>query len=276
MCKIANIDRSNFYKWLKTYNPSKYKTYDDALKEIFAKVDKTYGYRRLHNEMVLLGFRNNEKFLRKRMKQLNLVCEIRQKKKFEKSKTTNNCKCKNYLNQKFKPNSPNSCYSVDMTYLNTCVGTVYLNVIIDLFNKMPVAYLSSYSCDSKLAEDTIDILARKRRKLRNAIIHSDQGSAYLSKSYINKLIELKAIRSNSKKGYPYDNACSENFFSIFKVEKFNRLKYIPKDKNEIDEIVNEYIDFYINARISSTLDYLTPQQYYDKYIEGKKILAKKS
>ena len=128
---------------------------------------------------------------------------------------------------------------------------LYLNVIIDLFNKMPVAYLSSYSCDSKLAEETIDILVSKRRKIRNAIIHSDQGSAYLSKAYIKKLADLKAIRSNSKKGYPFDNACSENFFSIFKVEKFNRLKYIPQNKEEIDEIVEEYIDFYNNVRIIS-------------------------
>lgn len=210
------------------------------------------------------------------MKILKLICEIRQKKNFVTSEENNNCKCKNYLNQRFKPNSPNSSYSVDMTYLETEVGTVYLNVIIDLFNKMPVAYLSSYSCDSKLAEETIDILVKKKGKIRNAIIHSDQGSAYLSKSYIKKLADLKVIRSNSKKGYPFDNACSENFFSIFKVEKFNRLKYIPKNKEEIDEIVEEYINFYNNVRISATLGYLTPQQYYDKYIKNKKILANKA
>lgn len=239
-------------------------------------MDKTYGYRRLHREMLLLGFTQNEKFLRKRMKVLNLVCEIRQKKTYIAPNSKNNCKCTNYLNQQFKPSSPNSRYSVDMTYLDTKAGTVYLNVIIDLFNKMPIAYLSSYSCDSKLAEETIDILVSKRRKIRNAIIHSDQGSAYLSKSYIKKLADLKAIRSNSKKGYPFDNACSENFFSIFKVEKFNRLKYIPKNKEEIDEIVEEYIDFYTNVRISSALGYLTPQQYYDKYIESKKKLAIKA
>lgn len=261
---------------MKTYTPDKYKDYDAALKEVFLKMDKTYGYRRLHKEMILLGFKQNEKFLRKRLKILNLVCEIRQKKKYIKTKEKNSCICKNYLNQQFKPTAPNKRYSVDMTYLDTKIGTVYLNVIIDLFNNMPIAYLSSYSCDSKLAEETIDILVSKRRKIRNAIIHSDQGSAYLSKGYIKKLADLKAIRSNSKKGYPFDNACSENFFSIFKVEKFNRLKYIPQNKEEIDEIVEEYIDFYNNIRISSALDYLTPQQYYDKYIENKKILAKKA
>lgn len=147
---------------------------------------------------------------------------------------------------------------------------VYLNVIIDLFGKIPIAYLSSYSCDSKLAEDTIDILVAKRKSTTNAIIHSDQGTSYLSKSYIKKLSDLKVLRSNSKKGYPFDNACSENFFSIFKTEKFYRLGYQPKDKEEIDRIVEDYIEFYINKRISLSLNGLTPKQYYDNYIKNKK------
>ena len=108
------------------------------------------------------------------------------------------------------------------------------------------------------------------------MIHSDQGVNYLSKSYIKKLADLKVIRSNSKKGYPFDNACSENFFSIFKVEKFYRLGYVPKNKEEIDEIVEEYINFYINKRISLALGGLTPKEYYDKYLENKKRLTKKA
>ena len=232
------------------------------------------GYRRLYTAMKLLGFYQNEKFLRKRMKKLNLLCAIRQKKN---NRQVNNdavsAKCFNYLHQNFKPTSPNRFFSVDITYLPTKEGVVYLNVIIDLFGKIPIAYLSSYSCNSKLAEDTVDILIKKRKNIKNAIIHSDQGVTYLSKSYIKKLADLKVIRSNSKKGYPYDNACSENFFSIFKTEAYNRLKAIPQNKEEIDEIVEDYIDYYINKRISTSLGGLTPKEYYDNYIEKKKRLA---
>lgn len=224
----------------------------------------------MHIAMKSLGFNQNEKKIRQSMKLLNLHCEIRQKRKNYKKVEASN-KCKNYLNQNFHPDKPNSYYSVDITYLPTRKGMVYLNVIIDLFGKIPIAYLSSYNCDSKLAEDTIDILVKKRKNIRNAIIHSDQGSSYLSKSYIEKLSKLKVIRSNSKKGYPFDNACSENFFSIFKTEKFYRLGYQPKDKEEIDKIVEDYIDFYINKRISISLNGLTPKKYYDNYIQNKKF-----
>lgn len=228
----------------------------------------------MHLAMRSLGFKENEKIVRKRMKKLNLICEIRQKKiKYQNSVIKSNCK--NILNQNFYPDKPNRYYSVDITYLPSKQGTVYLNVIIDLYGKIPIAYLSSYSCNSKLAEDTINLLVQKRKNIKNAIIHSDQGVTYLSKNYIKKLSKLKAIRSNSKKGCPFDNACSENFFSIFKTEKFYRLGYIPQNKEEIDEIVREYIDFYINNRISLSLGGLTPKKYYDNYIEKKKRLTKK-
>ena len=150
---------------------------------------------------------------------------------------------------------------------------VYLNVILDLYGNRPVVYLSSYSCNSKLAEDSLDLLKNKNKNLRNKIIHNDQGVTYLSKKYIEKVISYKMIRSNSRRGYPYDNACSENFFSILKTEKLYRLGYIPQNKEEVDELVDEYINFYINERISSSLGGLTPKQYYDNYINNKKRLA---
>ena len=277
LCELAEIDRSNFYKWQKTYSPNKYTEFDECLKQVFQICDKTYGYRRIHLAMRTLGFNQNEKFVRERLNKLNLKCEIRQKKhKYQKFDNESNGKCINYLKQNFYPDKPNQYYSVDITYLLTKEGMVYLNVIIDLYGKIPVAYLSSYSCNSKLAKDTIDLLVKERKNIRNAIIHSDQGVTYLSKDYIKKLADLKVIRSNSKKGYPFDNACSENFFSIFKTEKFYRLGYVPQNKEEIDEIVENYIDFYINKRISLSLGGLTPKQYYDKYIQNAKRLTKKT
>ena len=273
LCEIAGINRSGYYSWKKEYKPKRYEELDKALKEIFNMSNKTYGYRRMYVAIKDLGFQENEKTIRKRMKKLGLKCEIRQKKFVYAKSEKQVVKCTNYLKQSFNPNKPNKYFSVDIRFIPTKSGMVYLNVILDLYGKLPIAHLTSYSCNSKLAEDTLDILMNKRKNVKNAMIHSDRGITYLSKNYIQKLSNLKLIRSNSKKGYPYDNACSENFFSILKTEKLYRLGYIPQNKEEVDEIVNEYIDFYINERISSSLGGLTPKQYYDNYINNKKRLA---
>ena len=274
MCKIAQIDRSNYYKWLKNYNPGKHKDYDATLNSIFEHSLKTYGYRRLHLAMKTFGFNQNEKFLRSRMKVLDLKCEIRiSKTKFKIVKNETYTKNPNYLNQNFKADKPNKYFSQDITCLPTKEGMVYVNVILDLYGNRPIVFLSSYHCDSKLAEDSLELLKRKIKNLRNKMIHSDQGVTYLSKKYIDKVSSYKMIRSNSRRGYPYDNACSEHFFSDFKIEKFYRLGYMPKNKEEIDEIVEEYIDFYLNKRISLVLNGLTPNQYYDRYVENAKRLA---
>lgn len=272
LCKIAQVDRSNFYKWKSTYNPTKFSTLDKALTQVFEDSDRTYGYRRMHLALKSLGFNCNEKIIRKRMAFLNLKCEIRQK-KLKYKHTNSNLKLTNHLAQNFHTSMPNEKYSVDITFLPTKNGMVYLNVIVDLFGNIPVAYLSSYKCDSKLAEDTIDLLVANKHNISNAIMHSDQGATYVSNSYIKKLVDLKVIPSHSKKGCPFDNACSENFFSIFKTEKFHRLGYCPENKEEIDEIVENYIDFYINKRISLSLGGLTPKQYYDNYIKNTKRLT---
>ena len=274
LCEIAEISRSSYYSWKKNYKPNKFEEFDKALQEVFLMSGKTYGYRRMYQAMKALGFNESEKTIRKRMKQLKLICEIRQKKYTHSKSEKIDAKCKNYLNQDFNPCKPNRYFSVDITCIPTKNGMVYLNVILDLFGKMPVAYMKSYTCNSKLAEDTLDILIKERKSVKNALIHSDRGVTYLSDNYRLKLNNLKLIRSNSKKGYPYDNACSECFFSILKTEKLHRLGYIPQNKEEVDEIIEEYIDFYINKRISTSLEGLTPKQYYDNYIDKRKRLAK--
>lgn len=46
-----------------------------------------------------------------------------------------------------------------------------------------------------------------KQNISGAIIHTDQGSQYTSKIYIDAILSLEAKLSYSRKGNPYDNAC---------------------------------------------------------------------
>ncbi len=54
--------------------------------------------------------------------------------------------------------------------------------------------------------------AMKSRKISDPLVlHSERGSQYVSKAYLEAVSKLQL--SYSKKGYPYDNACTEAFYN---------------------------------------------------------------
>ncbi len=66
-------------------------------------------------------------------------------------------------------------------------------------------------------------------------------------------------RSLSKKGCPYDNAVAEATYKIIKTEfVFNR---IFGSFEELETELFDYVHWYNNIRIHSSLNYLTPIEY---------------
>ena len=63
----------------------------------------------------------------------------------------------------------------------------------------------------------------------------------------------------SKKGCPYDNAVAEATYKIIKTEfAFNR---IFESFEELETELFDYVNWYNNIRIHSSLNYLTPIEY---------------
>lgn len=72
----------------------------------------------------------------------------------------------------------------------------------------------------------------------------------------------------SRKGNPYDNAYTESFFATLKKEWIYHRKY--KDQSHLDDSLFEYIKlFYNRKRLHTSLENLTPKEYYHKYKNGR-------
>ena len=124
-------------------------------------------------------------------------------------------------------------------------------MIRDLYDNSIVAYKTSSRQTVNLVLDTIR-LAMKKEKKRVATelqLHSDQGFQYTSQGYFNLTQSYGITPSMSSKGNPYDNAMSENFFSILKAECIYRHK--PKTLKEAEYLINRYIHFYNYERIQA-------------------------
>ena len=267
LCSIGKVTPSAYYKWIKRKN--KDNDLENCMKYIFyIKYNKNCGYRTLHSELHDLGIRISYKKTREKMREFGLVCDIRRKKKNKNyvDIKENNKTFPNVLNREFVANKPNEKYCTDTTEIETQEdGIVNCSVILDLFNLQPFGLEVQKSCNSNLTISSIELL-NKERNLNGVLLHSDQGITYTNKRFCNLLKDLNITQSMSRKGCPYDNSPIENFWGTLKTEKIYKLKYKPKNIAELREIIEEYIYHYINARKCSRLGYLTPKQYYDKYI----------
>jgi putative transposase len=107
----------------------------------------------------------------------------------------------------------------------------------------------------------LELVLNKVKQLdaTDAIIHSDQGFQYTTKSYSNLLEELSFTGSHSRRGNCFDNACIESFFSHLKTEKLYLEK--PKDMAHARQLIAEYIEYYNTQRFQKKLGDLSPVEY---------------
>ena len=136
---------------------------------------------------------------------------------------------------------------------------------MDLFDLKVVGWSYGLNMTDELVMEALKKAIYNRGLSEDGIFHSDRGSQYTSNEYEAMLSKLKIRHSYSKKGYPYDNASMESFNAILKKEEVNVNSY--KTFKEAKRAIFEFIEgWYNNARIHSTLGYITPNEKYNNYI----------
>src|SRR5258705_199879 len=113
---------------------------------------------------------------------------------------------------------------------------------------------------------SFEMAARNYPLGENAIFHSDRGSNYTSCQFAATLKKHDLRHSAGRTGICYDNAMAESFFAALKNERVYRTQY-PTREHAYRDIVR-YIEFWYNSkRRHSGLQYRTPRQVHDEYLE---------
>lgn len=147
----------------------------------------------------------------------------------------------------------------DISYFKVKEGWLYLSAIKDLFNNEIVAFLCSHRCDAELATATLRQL-RGRKHYVNALMHSDLGSTYVSHVFLEECNFQGFVKSFSRKGECWDNACMESFFGTVKSETgyYDSLKSGLLTYKEMERTLTDYMNRYNNKRIQQKLGWLSP------------------
>lgn len=91
------------------------------------------------------------------------------------------------------------------------------------------------------------------------IFHTDRGNEFKNQLIDETLETFNITRSLSHKGCPYDNAVAEATFKIIKTEFVKNQIFMNLDALRLH--LADYVNWFNNHRIHSSLGYLTPVEY---------------
>lgn len=230
------------------------------MEPVFNESKQTYGARRLKASLERAGVNTSRRRMHRLMAEEGLV--PKQVKRWHKTTTQadeTHEKAPNLLGQDFSAERPNQKWVVDITYIATKEGWLYLAVLLDLFSRVIVGWSMRNRMTTALVMEAWKMACDWRHPPEELLHHSDLGSQYTSQAYLDLLREKNCQISMSGKGNCYDNACMESFFSTLKVECADT---VFENRSEARNRIFEYIEVWYNRkRLHSTLGYLSPLEF---------------
>ena len=255
MCKILKISRSLIYYKRKKKNNNI--ELENKIKQIFKESRNNYGSRKIKVELKKKGYNVSMRKIRRIMKANNFISNYTIKQYKIHKNPVNNEKVENILNRNFNRKNELDVVVSDLTYVNVQGKWNYICLIIDLYNREIIGYAAR---KNKTSELVIKAISRIKSNLKNIkIFHTDRGNEFKNKIIDELLKTFKIERSLSKKGCPYDNAVAESTYKIIKTEFAYNRRFNSFEELEIE--LFDYVNWYNNIRIHSSLNYLTPIEY---------------
>jgi putative transposase len=256
-CELLDLPRSTAYHIPARIVPSEDEiAIKNAIDRIHYK-EPSYGVRRIKNELNNLGFKTVGRRLVKRyMREMDIYAFYPGPNLSKRAKAA---KLYPYLLRNLVINRSNQVWSIDITYIGTPTGFVYLTAIIDWYSRFIVGYTISNTLQTDMVTRTVK-KAVERYGVPD-IINSDQGSQFTSTEYIELIKSYGSTRiSMDGKGRATDNIAIERFFRSYKWERLY-LMY-PETIQEVKKITDEYMETYNYDRGHQTFNYSTPSEIY--------------
>lgn len=256
------LSKSGYYAFIhRTPSPQKQRkqAVKEQIKSIYDESHQNYGAPKIGVLLRRQGYVITDRTVGVYMREMGIRAQWIKKAYKIPARPNLNERLRNVLKQQFNPERPNAVWCTDITYIRTKQeGFVYLTCIMDLYSRKIVSWKLSRTME---VEEVLEALktAQKRHQTDNPVVlHTDQGVHFTCDYY--KQLTANMIRSYSKKGYPYDNACIESFHSLIKREWLNRFDL--QNYWQVYRLCDEYIEgFYNPVRIHSHCGYLAPNAY---------------
>ena len=263
-CDVLKVSRSGYYAWLRRPPSARARRREELLvkiERVYEQNRKVYGSPRVCRALKLQGESVCENTVADIMKERQI--QAKHKKKFV-PRTTDSRHPQpvmaNLLDRQFDAELPNQKWAVDITYIPTDQGWLYLAGVIDLCSRRIVGWSMADHMRVELVSDALQMAIARRCPGEGLLHHSDRGVQYASEDYMHLIQSHNIQASMSGNGDCWDNAVMESFWSTLKTELVNHEHYATHEQARAS--IFEYIEvFYNRKRIHSSLGYVSPETF---------------
>jgi transposase InsO family protein len=278
MCKVLEVTRQGYNKWLKQQGkPYKHEALLALIRQVLGEDNENgdnYGVRR-----IFLALRNNKSYTGS----YSTVCRVCRENgiTLPKKRTPDSLteadreaqKSENLIKQDFTAGKPNEKWLSDITEVPCSDGKLYVSPVFDCFDGAIAGLAMDDNMRKELCISAFEQACRGQDAY-GMIFHSDRGSQYTSGDFRASLARHGAIQSMPGTGRCYDNARMESFFATLKKEKLYRIKTENLAMETVKSIIWRYVGSYYNRRrIYTANDGYPPLVYRNMYYSQQQSVA---
>jgi putative transposase len=264
VCDVLEVSRSGYYAWLNRPQSKRSRRRQELawkIQTVYQENRRVYGSPRVFEALRARGERVCENTVADIMKEREIRAKT--KKKFVPVTTDSRHDqpvADNILNREFTSEMPNQKWAVDITYIPTGEGWLYLAGVVDLCSRKIVGWSMAEHMWTDLVSDALKMAIARRCPGEGLLHHSDRGVQYASEDYMHLLQSHGIKASMSGKGNCWDNAAMESFWATLKTELVHHEDYATHEQARAS--IFEYIEvFYNRKRLHSSIGYKSPEAF---------------
>lgn len=265
--EVLEVSGSGYYDWLdrpESHRSRENRRLIERIRYHHQRSRAIYGSPKIHEDLIHEGETCSVKRVARLMKAADIQSKMARKFIITTDSKNTLQPAPDLIQRQFAAAKPNKAWVSDTTFIATREGWLYLAVILDLHSRQVIGWAMGNNNNTELVQNALTMALWRRGKVRDIIVHSDQGSTYASGAYQQQLRDNQLRCSMSRKGECLDNAVAESFFGTLKNELIYHEDY--KTKAQARQSIFEYIEvFYNRQRRHASLHYMTPVEYEARY-----------